>query len=686
MKKLFLLLIVPFIMAFGWHSTNPSHVNADKYTRTSFSKAISVDEIIQTLEAKYGTKEKARIEKGIKQAASFWTDADGDAAAFKELCITNFTTGDSLKTLFNRFSDNFEILIGHFSKVSLDLKVPLQLDQGEILAIDDIFGGYDPSAHFNDDFFNNKVAFIVIMNFPFYSLKEKEELGSAWTRQEWAYAKMGDLFTSRAPADLQQAASDALSAADTYIAEYNIYMGNLVNDKMKTLFASDLKLITHWGLRDELKSQYAEKDGLENQKMIYEVMKKIITQDIPKEVINKNDYQWNPYTNKLYKDSKEVKGTPEKNERYQVLLNNYKALKALDKYNPQYPTYIQRAFDQGMQLSQETVEKIFTDFMSSATVKKVAALISKRLKRKLQPFDIWYDGFKDRSSISGTELDSVVKTKYPTKDAFEKDLPNILVKLGFSKDKATYICSKIQVDASRGAGHASGAAMKTEKAHLRTRVGKDGMDYKGYNIAVHEFGHTVEQTLTLYDIDYYMLSGVPNTSFTEAIAFLFQQKDLELLGYKNDNANKKYLFALDNFWSAYEIMGVSLVDMKVWKWMYANPNATSDELKAQVITIAKEVWNTYYADVFGAKDEPILAIYSHMIDAPLYLSAYPVGHLIDFQIEKYVEGKSIATEIQRMVASGSIAPQVWMKNAVGNEISGQKLIDATEEALTKIKE
>ncbi|MFA5782921.1 MAG: hypothetical protein WC868_11710, partial [Bacteroidales bacterium] len=182
------------------------------------------------------------------------------------------------------------------------------------------------------------------------------------------------------------------------------------------------------------------------------------------------------------------------------------------------------------------------------------------------------------------------------------------------------------------------------------------------------------------------LRSVPNTSFTEAIAFLFQQKDLELLGYKNDDINKKYLFALDNFWSSYEIMGVSLVDMGVWKWLYAHPNATADELKTATITIAKNVWNKYFADVFGTKDEPILAVYSHMIDAPLYLSAYPIGHLIDFQIEKYIEGKPFATEIQRMLLSGSIIPQLWMKNAVSKEISGQALIDATNEALKFVKE
>ncbi len=81
------------------------------------------------------------------------------------------------------------------------------------------------------------------------------------------------------------------------------------------------------------------------------------------------------------------------------------------------------------------------------------------------------------------------------------------------------------------------------------------MDYKGYNIAVHEFGHNVEQTITMNNVDSYMLNGVPNTSFTEAVAFLFQKRDLELLGLKNPNTEDEYYLALDNFWSSYEIMG-----------------------------------------------------------------------------------------------------------------------------------
>jgi hypothetical protein len=187
------------------------------------------------------------------------------------------------------------------------------------------------------------------------------------------------------------------------------------------------------------------------------------------------------------------------------------------------------------------------------------------------------------------------------------------------------------------------------------------------------------------DVDYFMLQGVPNTAFTEAVAFLFQKRDLELLGIPNADPNKDYMMALDNFWSCYEIMGVSLVDMKVWKWMYENPDATAAQLKDAVISTAKEVWNTYYADVMGGKDEPILAIYSHMIDNPLYLSNYPMGHLIEFQVEQQVKGKPLAAEFDRMYTQGRLIPQQWMKGAVGREISIEPTLNAATEALKALK-
>jgi hypothetical protein len=74
-----------------------------------------------------------------------------------------------------------------------------------------------------------------------------------------------------------------------------------------------------------------------------------------------------------------------------------------------------------------------------------------------------------------------------------------------------------------------------------------------------------------------------------------------------------------------------------------------------------------------------------MIDNPLYLSNYPVGHLIDFQVEGFMKGKNFASEVDRMYTQGRLVPQVWMKGAVGTTISVDPMLKAVDEALKMIK-
>jgi len=683
MKKIILFLALPLIMLAAGCNKPKGSVMESKQV---FINQSTVDKVIKQLTDSCGEAAKVRIERGVKQVASLWEKQDGEQEAFSSFCMQQFI-GDTAKldVLFNKLQRSFEVLYGNYNKMSMDLRVPVDLSGDALTPIDEMFASFSPSSHLTDDLFANKIAFISMLNFPFYTLTEKTESGKTWSRREWAYARMGDAFTSRVPAALNQQVSDALAKSDMYISEYNIMMDKLVDASGKTYFPQGMKLITHWGLRDELKSHYGQADGLPKQKMVYLVMKRIIDQSIPEMVINNAEYQWNPGDNKVLKDGKEVKSTPEPDRRYEMLLNNFKAIHATDAYYPALPTYSQRSFEMNMEIPEQDVEKLFISLMTTPEIKEVASLISKRLGRNLEPFDIWYDGFKARSGLNEDDLTAKTQALYPTPAAFEKDMPEMLRKLGWSAERASYIASKIQVDPARGSGHAAGAYMKGDKARLRTRMADKGMNYKGYNIAVHEFGHNVEQTVDLYNIDYYMLQGVPNTSFTEALAFLFQKRDLDLLGIKDNNPDKEHLASLDAIWSCYEIMGVSLLDMQVWRWLYANPDATPAQLKEAVIKISKEVWNTYYAPVFGTKDEPILAIYSHMIDSPLYLPNYPVGHLIDFQVDGFIKGKNFASEVDRIYTLGRLTPQAWMQSAVGTEISITPMIKAVDEALKVIK-
>jgi hypothetical protein len=366
-------------------------------------------------------------------------------------------------------------------------------------------------------------------------------------------------------------------------------------------------------------------------------------------------------------------------------LLTFQASRKVDPYSPTAPTLIARRFDENREIPEVRVKEMFEQVLSSPLVPEVAKVIQTRLGRPLEPFDIWYNGFRPRGTYTEAQLDEIVSKKYPTADAYKKEMPNLLIQLGFTKERAEYLANNIVVDPARGSGHALGASMRQAKAHLRTRIGQAGMDYKGFNIAVHEMGHNVEQTFSLNNIDYYTLQGVPNTAFTEALAFVFQGHDLELLGLAKQDAKSRAFKTLDDFWGAYEIAGVALVDMAVWHWMYDHPNATPAELKDATVGISKDVWNRYFAPVFKKRDVVLLGIYSHMIDSFLYLPDYPIGHMIAFQIEEQMEkAGNIGPEFERMALVGSVVPDLWMKKATGAPVGPEALLTATGRALREV--
>ncbi|MBN2346548.1 MAG: hypothetical protein JXO51_09175 [Candidatus Aminicenantes bacterium] len=676
MKKIFPLLLTAFMLIFSTRLGG----------ETMFIDPETQDGIREYLLGKHGEDHRPRIECGIRQAACFWRASDGGVEEFVKFCKLGFIADPGrLQALWQRVDGHLEVLDGHLDRIRLELKRPLQLGQGEILPVDLRFGQLDPAAHLSDDLFDCKVAFEVLLNFPTYSLAEKTELGPGWSRREWAYARCGDLFLSRLPAHASQRVSAALREAETYVSQYNIHMGRLIDNEGQAPFPAGLKLISHWGLRDRLKALYAEKNGLHRQEMIHEVLKRIIQQSIPQRVINRDEFSWNPFRNKLFKDDKEVSWTPEPNSRYLYLLNVFRAMKEMDEFYPSLPTYPRRKFEMERELEEATVERLLEEVLTSEEVKGIAALVAQRLERELRPFDIWYDGFQPRAKVSEAELDRRVRQSYPDLAAFGRNLGPILRRLGFSPRSAAFIAERIEVEAARGAGHAWGAMMRPEKSRLRTRVDGGGLTYQGFNVAMHELGHCAEQVLSLQKADSYLMAGVPNTACSEAFAFLFQDRDLEILGYPGETQRARGLKALDALWRTYEIAGVALVDMKAWNWLYANPDATPERLRRAVMACAREVWNQHYAPLFGVRDQVILAAYSHLVDAALYLPDYPLGLIVSFQLQEFLRGKNLGTEMERMCRAGRLTPPLWMRNAVGEDISVGPLLAAAREALQAIK-
>src|SRR6266496_1173338 len=651
------------------------------------------------LVAKCGEGQRVRIKRGLLQVSEFWRPEDGDAAALEEFVRANFAEDQTtLDTVFNRFEYLLEELSGHMHEINREFRQQMDLDLGPVLAFDQTFAGYDSAAHVLDDFFENKLAFEVLLNFPLTTLDERLKDGPGWSRRQWAEARLAQGFSKRIPAQVNLAISGAEAEAARYIDEYNIWMHHLVDAGTHRLFPPKMRLLSHWNLRDEIKADYTDtQNGLPKQRMIQQVMERIVTQTIPEVVIDNHGVDWNPYTNEV-KTSAEVDSEPvaiktrnanstrEPDTRYAMLLKTFQAARKADPYSPTAPTLIARRFDEDRELPEARVKAMLEQVLTSPQAAQTAKLIEARLGRPLEPFDIWYSGFKPNHKYTESQLDEMVAQRYPDAQAYKKDIPDLLIKLGFAPERAKYLAGNIVVDPARGSGHAMGAQMRSEKTHLRTRIAKAGMNYKGFNIAVHEMGHNGEQILSLNDVDHSLLSGVPGTAFTEALAFVFQGHDLELLGLAAPDAKSEALKTLSDFWATYEICGVALVDIAVWHWMYDHPDATPEQLKNATVQIAKDTWNQYYAPVFHKRDVILLGVYSHMINYFLYLPDYPIGHLIAHQIEEQMKKTgSIGPEFERMAKMGRVAPDLWMEHATGRPVAADALLEATQKAISTIQ-
>jgi hypothetical protein len=261
----------------------------------------SISKLQKELTARYGEPQSSRIARGLKQVSEFWTEEDGNAAAFEGFVSENFA-GDTttLNDMFSRFERLFEKLDGHMLEIGREFRWQTDLDLGTIYPFDEVFAGYDPSAHLNDDLFNNKLAFVVLLNFPLTTLQERIQNGESWTRRQWAEVRLAQRFSKRIPASVNLEIAKAGAEADSYIASYNIWMHHLLDGKGNRLFPAKLRLLTHWNLRDEIKSDYGEgAQGFEKQKMIQQVMERIVTQTIPANVIDNPFLDWNPYTNEV---------------------------------------------------------------------------------------------------------------------------------------------------------------------------------------------------------------------------------------------------------------------------------------------------------------------------------------------------------------------------------------------------
>lgn len=231
MKKLLFLLLVIVT------ACSSPQIKKESTTTAGFIDEATISSVIDSIKTGQSAEDVGRLEKGIKHAASLWRAEDGTPAEFSKFVKENYISDPEKRIkIFRKVSSYFESLGGNLNEITLDLKKNLDEATGEIDEVDRMFGNFSLGAHLSDDFYSNKIAFVIALNFPYYTLEEKEKLGPGWSRDEWAMARLGDNFVSRVPAELNQALSTAMGNADMYIAEYNICMGKLRTDDGRQLF------------------------------------------------------------------------------------------------------------------------------------------------------------------------------------------------------------------------------------------------------------------------------------------------------------------------------------------------------------------------------------------------------------------------------------------------------------------
>ena len=299
-----------------------------------------------------------------------------------------------------------------------------------------------------------------------------------------------------------------------------------------------------------------------------------------------------------------VTNAPEPDTRYAMLLKTYQAARMADPYSPTAPTLIARRFEReppdprGARAGDARGGALLAARAARRGAHREAARPPARAVRRLvQRLPA------ARQLHRGPARRHRHARSYPTAEAYKEDIPNLLVKLGFTKERADYLAANIVVDPARGSGHAAGAAAARRQgapAHAR-REGRDelqGLQHRGPRDGPQRRADVLAER---HRLD--AAAGRPQHRVHRGAGVrLPGARPRAARPRRSPTRRATRCATLNDFWATYEIAGVALVDMAVWHWMYDHPNATPAQLKAATLQICKDVWNKYYAPVFKKKD------------------------------------------------------------------------------------
>lgn len=654
--------------------------------QTARRKHLTTEDIgacIQAMVEQHGAGEQERIACGVRQVADRWQVIDGDSAAFRSFCLDHFVTeGADLRRLVDRLEALDELLGGHLYELRRRLRRWSDLVGDDLPQIDGLLATFNPAPDLSDQLYRQKPAFVALLNLRRPSLAEMLAEGPSWSADDWARARLAKSPGARIPADLDERRRQVTHQASAFVDGFHVPVGRMVDAKGKTWFEPGRKLIAHWLIREQIKAGYAQENGLDLQRALSWVMARHIDGSVPRDLLEGRaaDAVWDPAANTLdghVVAEAELVGP----RRYEHMLAHFAVAREMDAHHPDHPTALDRAFNLHREIPESEVEAQLVALLEAPERDALADLMRRRLGRDLEAFDIYFEDLLP--ALPQEQLNARLRERFPDHRALQEGLPDLLRDLGYSAADADFLGTRIQVEIAKGAGHAMPPSLPEYKAWLRTNSLDGELGWDGFDIAMHELGHNLEQLFGHHFVARPALRGVPNNACTEAFAFLYQGLGRQLLGLAAGPGDPDPfdLESVQSALAACQIAGPALLELYAWRWMYQHPEAGANELRAEVLRLAETLWDRYYARHYGADPYHILAAYQHMVGYPLYLPDYALGHVISHQIGAHLRGRELATETRRICSIGNLTPAAWMQLAVGQGISvGPLMRDAAAAA------
>lgn len=623
-----------------------------------------LDRLVETI----GEAHRERLRAGLARVSERWTAADGDAEALEAFCRDHFITDPvQRRRLVDRLEIALEQVGGHLYEMRRALRRWSDLRVEELPRVDDLLATFDPAPDLSEQLYRQRLAFVALLNLDRPNLDQMLREGDRWSVEQWAEARIAQAFGPRVPIELNDLARTVNHAANQWVSRFHVPVGGLVDREGRRCFEQPRALLAHWLVREEIKARYNDANGLSQQRALAWVMARHIDGSIPRTVFTApGTHEWDPERNTLDgRPADEFVGPV----RYEQLLSQRGVATRFDVYYTEQPTAMARKFELAREIPEHEVERLMTELLDHPVRAKLASFLRRRLGRDLEPFDIYFDDIAEHRG--GEELNRAVRRRFGDEKSLQAQLPLVLTELGFTRGDAAFIASRITVEIARGSGHAMRPQLLEYGAWLRTNRLEDELGWDGFDTAMHELGHTVEQVISANFAPRPALRGVPNTACTEAFAFLYQSLAKRVLGLVDPEAEER-AFAIESvqtMLAACQIAGPSLLEIRLWRWLYDHPDASADEVRAALLEIADELWERFYRRDFGPDPYRILGAYQHMIAHPLYLADYTLGHVISHQVRSHLRGRDLAAETIRICSIGRVTPDLWMRRAVGGPIS-----------------